>query len=105
MSDLRENSDGGDLDRRIAEAQAKQQRGVSSAEGRAESRGWAIGIEFVGTVLIATFIGWLIDTKSGLNSAPWGMIVGLILGFAAGVRRAMQTSAQFDTDPGNDPEA
>lgn len=102
LSDSREPSDGGDLDRRIAEAQAKHSRGVSSAEGRAESRGWAVGIEFVGTVLVATFIGWAVDNWSGLGSKPWGMIVMLILGFAAGVRRAIQTSAQFDSDPGND---
>jgi ATP synthase protein I len=105
LSDSREPSDGGDLDRRIAEAQAKHSRGVSSAEARAESRGWAVGIEFVGTVLVATFIGWAIDNWSGLGSKPWGMIVMLVLGFAAGVRRAIQTSAQFDSDPGNDPEA
>jgi ATP synthase protein I len=102
LSDSSDNNGGGNLDRRIAEAQARHQRGISSAEGRAETRGWAIGIEFVGTVLVATFIGWAIDYWSGLNSAPWGMIAMLILGFAAGVRRAMQTSAQFDSDPGND---
>ena len=28
----------------------------------------------------------------------------LLLGFAAGTRRAMQTSASFDSDPGNDPQ-
>ena len=27
----------------------------------------------------------------------------LVLGFAAGTRRAMKTSAQFDNDPTNDP--
>lgn len=102
MSDSREPSDGGDLDRRIAEAEARQRRGVSTAGGRAESRAWAVGIEFVGTVLVATFIGWAIDNWSGWNTGPWGMIAMLILGFAAGVRRAIQTSAQFDSDPGND---
>jgi ATP synthase protein I len=29
------------------------------------------------------------------------MIVLLVLGFAAGTRRAMQTSAQFDSEPGS----
>lgn len=109
VSDSRDPSDAGgpsgDLDRRLAEAEARQRRGVTNAEGRAETRGWAVGIEFVGTVLVATFIGWAIDNWSGLDSAPWGMIVLLVLGFAAGVRRAVQTSAQFDSDPGNDPEA
>jgi ATP synthase protein I len=89
-----------ELDRRIASARASQSRGVSDAEGRSESRGWAIGIEFVGAVLVSGFIGWSIDRYMGC--APWAMIVFLLLGFAAGTRRAMKTSAQFDADPKND---
>lgn len=99
MADDRQPSD--DLDRRIADAKAAHDRGISSAEGRAESRGWAIGIEFVGAVLVSGLIGWLIDTYAGLGTKPWGMIVLLVLGFAAGVRRAMKTSAQFDSEPGS----
>ena len=104
MTDSSGQGGGNDLDRRIAEAQAKHTRGVSNAEGRAESRGWAVGIEFVGAVLVCGFIGWAIDNWAGLGTRPWGMIVMLVLGFAAGVRRAMQTSAEFDGDPGNDPQ-
>lgn len=95
--------DGDDLARRIAEAQAKHDRGVTNAEGRAETRGWAVGIEFVGAVLVSGFIGWAIDHWLLPRFAPAAMIAFLVLGFIAGVRRAMQTSAQFDTDPDNDP--
>lgn len=96
---------GDDLDRRIADAQARHDGGISRPEGRAETRGWAVGIEFVGVVLVAGFIGWAIDNWSGLGTAPFGMIGMLVLGFAAGVRRAMQTSSQFDGDPVNDKQA
>ena len=91
-----------DLDRRIKDAKAEHVRGVTNAEGKAETRGWAIGIEFVGAVLVSGFIGWLIDTYAGLGTKPWAMVVMLLLGFAAGVRRAMQTSAEFDADPNTD---
>jgi ATP synthase protein I len=90
-----------ELDRRIAEAKAHTERGVTNAEGAAESRGWAVGIEFVGAVLVSTLIGYLFDRYAGLGTAPWGMIVMLILGFAAGVRRAMKTTQQFDAEPGD----
>lgn len=90
-----------DLDKRIAEAKAEQSRPMGgAAEGRAENRGWAIGIEFVGAVLVGAFIGYLLDRW--LHTAPWLMIVLLLLGFAAGLRRAMAASKQFDTDPTND---
>lgn len=99
MADPRQSDD---LDRRIAHAQAEHHRGATDADGRAESRGWAIGIEFVGTILVSALIGWLIDRYAGFNTSPWGMIVFLLLGFAAGTRRAMKTSQQFDTHPDND---
>lgn len=101
LTDGRRN-DGDALDRRIAEAKGQQRYAVSNAEARAEGRGWAIGIEFVGTVLVSGLIGWAIDHYV-LHSAPWAMIVLLVLGFAAGTRRAMTTSAQFDDISSNDP--
>ena len=98
--DRRDGSD--NLDQRIAAAKAAQSRGVSDAEGRAESRGWAIGIEFVGAVLVSGFIGWGVDNYAGLGTKPWAMVVMLLLGFAAGTRRAMKMSVSFDADPAND---
>lgn len=99
MADDR-RTDGDELDRRIADAKAQHQRGVSPAEGRAESRGWALGVEFVGAVLVSAFIGWLIDRFAG--TSPWAMIVFLLLGFVTGTYRAMKTSRQFDSNPDND---
>ena len=102
MTDSNGSNGGDQLDRRIAEAQAKQSRGPGAADHHAETRGWAVGIEFVGAVLVSGFIGWAIDNWAGLGTKPFGMIVMLVLGFAAGTRRAMQTSASFDTDQSND---
>jgi len=91
-----------DLDARIARARAGQQRGVTSAEARAESRGWAVAIEFVGMVLVATAIGWGIDNYAGFGTRPWAMIGMLLFGFAGAIYRAAKASAQFDAVPGND---
>jgi len=87
-----------DLSERIARAKAEHEiHGPSSARA-AENKGWAIGIEFVGAVLVSAAIGWGIDTYTGLGTKPWAMIIMLVMGFAAGVYRAMQTSAQFDAN-------
>ena len=98
MADDRQNGPD-DLDSRIARAKAENNTGITTAEAASESRGWAIGIEFVGVVLVSAAIGWAIDTYAGLGTAPWAMIGLLILGFIAGVYRAVKTSAQFDADP------
>lgn len=84
------------LDARIAAAKAANAR-PSAVDGRAEGRGWAVGIEFVGTALVSALLGWGIDRFAG--TAPWALIVLLALGFAAGTRRTLQTSKQFDADP------
>lgn len=97
MSDNRQTGPD-DLDRRIADAKRANARGVTSAEGQSESRGWAVGIEFVGVVLVSGFIGFALDHYV-FDSAPWAMIGLLVLGFVAGVYRAIKTSAQFDADP------
>jgi len=93
LADDRQNDD---LDRRIADAKAKIEHPVTSGEGAAETRGWAVGIEFVGMVLVSAAIGYFIDRYAG--TAPWAMIALLVLGFIAGVYRAQKTSAQFDAD-------
>jgi ATP synthase protein I len=99
LADDRQN-ESDDLDRRIAQAKAAHEAPMTHAEGAAESKGWAVGIEFVGTVLVSAFLGFFLD--QWLETTPWLMIVFLLLGFAAGLRRAMATSKQFDTDPTND---
>jgi ATP synthase protein I len=90
-------TDGDELDRRIAAAKAAhEEHALTTAQARAEGRGWAVGVEFVGTVLVSGLIGWAIDRYAGLGTTPWGMVVLLLLGFAAGTRRALLTSKQFD---------
>ena len=96
MADDRQTDD---LDARIARAKAEHAGGSTSAESRSENRGWAIGIEFVGVVLVSAAIGWGVDTYAGLGTKPWIMIGMLVLGFIAGVYRAAKTSNQFDADP------
>ena len=100
MADDRQNDD---LDRRIAEAKAQAENAHPApiaGEGAAENRGWAVGIEFVGSMLVGAFIGYLLD--KWLDTAPWLMIVFLGLGFAAGLRRAITMSKRFDTNLNND---
>jgi ATP synthase protein I len=90
------NTENDSLDARIAAAKAEALR-PGTEDTRAEGRGWAIGAEFVVTILVTTFIGYFIDGY--FQTRPWAMIIFLLLGFAAGTRRAMQTSKQFDADP------
>ena len=45
--------------------------------------GWALTAEFISAVLTWTFLGWLADRW--LNTDPWLVATGAVLGFAAGM--------------------
>lgn len=90
--------DPSDLDRRLSDAQAKANPTASAPN--AESRGWAAGVEFIGCVLVGGLLGYGADRYFG--TAPWAMIVLLLLGFVAGLRSVMRQRKDFDGNPNND---
>ena len=56
-----------------------------AADASAMARGFRLSTE-----LVAAFIGWLLDRWLGIS--PWGLIVFLLLGFAAGVLNVMRAA-------------
>ena len=46
--------------------------------------------EFVTGVLVGAALGWLLD--KWLGTSPWGLIVFLLLGFAAGVLNVLRSA-------------
>ena len=50
-----------------------------------------LGVEMLVAVLIGTFVGYLLDRW--LHTRPWLMIVGFVLGSAAGFRNMFQLIA------------
>lgn len=67
--------------------EAKAGRPKSSTAGFAEAL--KLGSEFVAGVLVGFGIGWFFD--KGFGTAPFGMIVFLMLGFAAGVLNVLRS--------------
>ncbi|HEY4405745.1 MAG TPA: AtpZ/AtpI family protein [Xanthobacteraceae bacterium] len=55
----------------------------ANADSSALARGLRLSAEFVAGILVGAAIGWLLDRW--LGTSPWGLIVLLLLGFAAGV--------------------
>jgi ATP synthase protein I len=54
------------------------------------ARGFRLSSELVGGVLVGAGLGWLLDRLLGIS--PWGFIVFLLLGFAAGVLNVMRSA-------------
>jgi ATP synthase protein I len=86
------------LDRRLAELRAEREAEAVRAEASrtastALGLGFRIGVELVVAVGVCAAIGWAIDRQAG--SAPWGMIAGFVLGFAAGLRNLFRTATRY----------
>jgi len=76
-----------------------RQRAGQSTDGPGEDRattasgyakGFRLSSELVAGVLVGAGLGWLIDRLLGIS--PWGLIVFLLLGFAAGVLNVMRSA-------------
>ena len=61
-----------------------------TADPSAIARGFRLSTELVAGVLVGAAVGWVLDRWLGIS--PWGMIVFLLLGFAAGVLNVMRTA-------------
>jgi ATP synthase protein I len=108
MSDARENGDHSKAHTDEAALSARLQRlGQGLARHRADetssdapdnraatasgyARGFRLSSELVGGVALGAGLGWLADR--GLGIAPWGLIVFVLLGFAAGVLNVMRSA-------------
>ena len=79
------------LGKRLAQANRPSENGSGprqTADPSAIARGFRLSTELVAGVLVGAAIGWLLDRWLGLS--PWGLIVFLLLGFAAGVLNVMR---------------
>jgi ATP synthase protein I len=62
----------------------------TTSDPSAIARGFRLSTELVAGVLVGAAVGWLLDRVLGIS--PWGMIVFLLLGFAAGVLNVMRAA-------------
>ena len=89
-----------DLASRIASA--KRERDIednrasrdASPEMSGMARGLRIGTEFIAAILVGAGFGYLIDL--GLGTSPWGLLIMLLVGFAAGILNVTRVVAQMN---------
>ncbi len=97
--------DGGDRDdlerrgRELDKALAAKRPAAGSQDGRGRpgtdgmagfGQALRLSSEFIAGVAVGAGLGWLIDRLAG--TSPWGLIVFLLLGFAAGVLNVLRSA-------------
>ncbi len=79
------------LDRKREAAPDRGERFGESSSGSSNlGRAFRMSTEFVAGVIAGGGLGWLLDRW--LGTSPWGLIVFLMLGFAAGIYNVMRAS-------------
>ncbi|GGG40909.1 AtpZ/AtpI family protein [Chelatococcus composti] len=78
--------------RRISANQPKDAEPASGAMSNQSALGqvFRLSAEFVSGVIAGGLLGWIIDRLAG--TAPWGLVVCLLLGFCAGMLNLARAS-------------
>jgi ATP synthase protein I len=86
--------------RRALDAALASSRPAERSEGRNGTGGMAgvgqalrLSSEFIAGVAVGAALGWFLDSVAG--TSPWGLIVFLLLGFAAGVLTVLRTAGMI----------
>ena len=89
----------GSLDQRLSELRDSRKvrtdqpaggNGDGAATASAMARGLRLSSELIASVLVGAAIGWSLDRL--LSTSPFGLIVFLLLGFAAGVVNVVRSA-------------
>jgi len=89
------------LDRKRDAAPDREKRSEgSSSDYTALGRAFRMSTEFVAGVIAGGGLGWLFDR--GLGTSPWGLIVFLMLGFAAGTFNVIRAAGAGQAGPRRD---
>jgi ATP synthase protein I len=94
-------------------ARIKRAQGDRPAQAAAErmrqremtglGRAFRLGSEFVAAIIVGAGLGWGVDQLIG--TTPWGMIILLLLGFAAGVLNVIRATAEMNAEAAKLPMA
>ena len=92
-----------DLDARLRLARAREEEDSGRGPERrgrptGAGLGMRIGVELVAGVLVGVGIGWALD--SWLRTAPWLMVLFLVLGGAAGLMNVLRVMRGMDETVG-----
>jgi ATP synthase protein I len=87
------------LEGKLATVEKRRKPPPEDQQGRGKAMGQALRLatELVAGVAIGGGIGWALDRLFG--TAPFGMVVFLVLGAAAGIMNVMRTAKSMQGEP------
>jgi ATP synthase protein I len=77
-------------------------KGRLAADGTAMAHGMKLVSEFVAGIVAGGILGWLIDRFAGIQ--PFGLLMGLMFGFAAGLRNLYRATSRPSSEAPGPPK-
>ena len=91
-----------ELRRRVAKARGEASS-TSQPPNSAASLAFRFGGEFGAAVLVGALLGYGVDFL--LHVSPWGLLIGVVLGFATGVVNVVRVASAYNKANPPDPNA
>ena len=91
-----------DLRSRVAKARGEGVQNSKPPES-AGSLAFRFGGEFGAAIIVGALLGYGADYV--LHSSPWGLVIGLVLGFVAGVVNVVRVAQSYSRANPSDPDA
>ena len=81
---------GAALEKRRPASPPDPARGAGQSDPSALAKALRVSSEFIAGVIVGGGLGWAFD--KGFGTSPWGLIVFLLLGFAAGTYNVIRSA-------------
>ncbi|RJT39986.1 ATP F0F1 synthase subunit I [Mesorhizobium waimense] len=84
-----------DLEASLATRRPDRLEGKDAKVGSVAGYGQALKLssEFIAGIVVGVGLGWFLDRMAG--TSPWGLIIGLLLGFGAGVLNVLRSAGMM----------
>ncbi len=86
-----------ELDQRRATRETVERKASEPPASRGYGMALRLGADFVAGVVVGAALGWGFDRLFG--TSPWGLMVFLLLGFAAGILSLLRTAGLMKSGP------
>jgi F0F1-type ATP synthase assembly protein I len=91
-----ESCGGGDFEVRAKKHEDRSASTMSDDDGQNWGHGFGMGLQVIAGGALGFFVGSWVDKR--FHTGPWGMLIGILLGLAAGMYQLIREGMRMNKD-------